>query len=284
MNANKSNPVFKKGDVVYTSTWSDLPGRSKGVCFYDRQTFDGLKRKKFWNEIRGLIDANASSGEWNFVLKDGSNLKIVAREFAAEGSNCVVAKEVPQAVRESERKAVDLRTNDDGRTKTAVNYESTIESLLPGYERFTINSRSFLDGRTNFPTAMKLVDGHVSYGKTMSDSSVPFNYLLNSPAANAVRKVVVFKDANGDPCRTIVLFDNGDRVVVRRSPEDAPDLRASILWAIVKHSFGKSVDRQVDRIVETVTVDSERNSEMVRGREKARRDKAKMRKSVRIDG
>lgn len=140
-------------------------------------------------------------------------------------------------------------------TKSVIHPHNKIGAILPPYETFTINSKTSVSGK-NYPTSLGVVGDTVVTKKRMSDKSIPFNYLLNCPSANAVRQVIAFNDENGDPCKTIVLFDNGDRVVVKRSENDKPDLKQSILWAIVKHSFGTSLERQLDKIVKNVTFDS----------------------------
>ena len=168
--------------------------------------------------------------------------------------------------------------------KSVIFEGNKISSMIPPYETYTINSRKSLAGGSNFPISYKVEDGLVKPTRRMSDTAVPFNFLLNSPSANAVKRVIAFNDEKGEPCKTIVIFDNGDRVVVKRNENDAPDLRQRILWAILKHSFGTSIERQLDKILKSVTVTSEELSKRTKTLKEAKRNKAIGAKSVRIDG
>jgi len=245
---------FNVGDVIYISNWRNLPDRPKDSCYYDKQSLETLKCKKFWKEISGLLDTSKKWGKWEFVLDDGSNLTIEAMQYGMTKSDKSV--ENPQSL---SMNVIDVakESSDKNDVKCIIRQENKFESLLPPYETFSINTKFSNAKRKNYPSSLKIKDGKLVTKKEISDYSVPFNYLLNSPFANAVRKVVVFNDANHNPYKTIVLFDNGDRIVVKRNKKDEPDLKQSILWAIVKHSFGTSIDRQLDKIISKVAVNSE---------------------------
>lgn len=310
---------FNDGDTVYISVWRDIPGRPNDSVYYDSQSLAALMRKRFWAEIRPFIDVTKTRCLWKFTLKDGSSLAVMARPYSEELSSvgpdivqtvenpvsqAVYAIDLSQSVNEEDTdghamtdsakdetvgddkqtdnitKRDDYKASDDG-TKSVILDRNKLSSLIHGYAKFSINTRAVCG---KVPTSLKREDGQVVYAKTISDSSVPFNYLLNSPSANAVRKVIVFNDSERKPFKTIVLFDNGDRVVVRRNGNDAPDVKMSVLWAIVKHSFGNSVDRQIEKILDCVAVDSEEQSRKSRKDRETVRNKAKSDRMRPING
>ncbi len=279
MSAMKPKDVFSKGDIVYHSVLTEVPGQSPSVCYFDEQSLETLKRKRFWSEIGDRIDPSLKRFKTEFRLKDGSKLMVEAYPYGEKDATTdIPIGQTVKVVDETRKPSV------GNGPKTVIYDHNRIESLIPPYETFTINTRSPSVGNRNYPVSFKQEGGRAVPSKFMTDAAVPFNYLLNSPSANAVRKVVVFNDSNREPCKTIVLFDNGDRVVVKRNENDKADLKESILWAIVKHSFGKSIERQLDRIVSMVTVDSKKLSIASKVDEASRKAKAKKARQVQVNG
>ena len=71
----------------------------------------------------------------------------------------------------------------------------------------------------------------------------PFNILCNAPGACAVKKIIFDDD------ETIVLFADGDKVVLHRHSDDANDHVTAVLWALGEKVFGTDVARQIKRAI-----------------------------------
>ena len=77
----------------------------------------------------------------------------------------------------------------------------------------------------------------------------PFNILCTATGACAVRQVIFDND------ETTVLFDDGDRVVVKRHSSDVNDSITAVLWAIGEKVFGEDLARQIKRVIKYRGVD-----------------------------
>ena len=112
-----------------------------------------------------------------------------------------------------------------------------------------VNSRKFKSG---YPIALtetydkETGDVYVRYlDQETADGGciTPFNILCRSIGACAIKQVIF----DGDD--TIVLFADGDKVVIHRSENDRDDQVTAILWALAKKVFGKDVVKQINRVI-----------------------------------
>ena len=113
-----------------------------------------------------------------------------------------------------------------------------------------VNSRRYGDGDpieiatyidSNDNLVCKYIDQETFEGGVVT----PFNILCNAPGACAVKKIIFDEDKD----ETIVLFADGDKVVVHRHSEDAADQVAAVLWALGEKVFGTEVARQIKRAI-----------------------------------
>ena len=79
----------------------------------------------------------------------------------------------------------------------------------------------------------------------------PFNILCNAVGACAVKRIIF----DGD--ETIVLFADGDKVVVKRHPDDKNDPITAVLWALGEKVFGTDLSRQIKRAIKYRSSDRE---------------------------
>ena len=113
-----------------------------------------------------------------------------------------------------------------------------------------VNSRRYGDGdpieiATYFDSNDNIVCRYIDQETSEGGVMTPFNILCNAIGACAVKKII-FDEVKDE---TIVLFADGDKVVVRRHSEDAADQITAVLWALGEKVFGTDIARQIKRAI-----------------------------------
>lgn len=121
----------------------------------------------------------------------------------------------------------------------------------------TVNSRKGKNGigieyvcylDQNDVEVTRTIDTNTANGGNMT----PFNIQCNCDGACAIRKII----EKGD--ETIVLFADGDRVVLHRHESDQKDSVTAVLWALGQKVFGTGLARQIHSALKYRTVDTEK--------------------------
>lgn len=111
-----------------------------------------------------------------------------------------------------------------------------------------VNSRRYGDGTpieiaafvdSNDALVLRTIDQQTAGGGIVT----PFNILCNAVGACAIENIIF------DNNETIVLFADGDKVVVHRHQDDQDDRVAAVLWALGEKVFGEDVARQIKRAI-----------------------------------
>lgn len=126
--------------------------------------------------------------------------------------------------------------------KTSLNKRNRIA------EKITVNSRRYENGDPIEYAIYTNNNGdiveHLLDTKTENGGSVtPFNILCTCVGACAIRDII-FKGET-----TIVLFADGDKVVLNRHSDDKPDRVTAVLWALGQKLFGVNLARQINNAI-----------------------------------